>query len=159
VAQGGIVILPGVLWLTVKDGDERAFALFQRHYSFHVYGDGRRRYGYRNRFLMLGPGEKMVLLSPNCDALFAWRKFIDKSGQTGVNCAIFRNESPVQSSLLIIEAERLAWARWPGQRLYTYVNAGAVASSNPGYCYQMAGWRKCGKSQAKRLIILEKYPT
>ncbi len=152
------MIVPGALWLAVKDGDERAAAIFKRHYSYHQYQDGRRRYGYRNRFLMLGPGEKMVLLSPGCDALFCWRKFIDKSGQIGVNCAIFRNESSVLSSTLILAAEQLAWQRWPGERLYTYVNAGAIASSNPGYCYQKAGWRKCGTTKAKGLIVLEKLP-
>lgn len=149
-------MLPGVLWLTVKDGDERAAAIFKRHYSYHEYADGRRRSGYRNRFLFCGPGEKMVLLSPNCDALFVWRKFRDKSGQVGVNCAIFRNESPVLSSTLILAAEQLAWTRWPGERLYTYVNTGAVASSNPGYCYLKAGWQKCGVTQAKKLVVLEK---
>lgn len=152
------MIVPGALWLAVKDGDERGAAIFKRHYSYHQYQDGRRRYGYRNRFLMLGPGEKMVLLSPGCDALFCWRKFIDRSGQSGVNCAIFRNESPVLSSTLILAAEQLAWQRWPGERLYTYVNAGAVASSNPGYCYLCAKWRKCGKTQVKGLIVLEKLP-
>jgi hypothetical protein len=29
----------------------------------------------------------------DADALFVWRKFIDDSGQQGVNCAVFRNES------------------------------------------------------------------
>jgi hypothetical protein len=31
-----------------------------------------------------------------------------------VNCAVFRNEGPVLSSDLILEAEELAWGRWPG---------------------------------------------
>lgn len=145
------------LWLAVKDGDERAAALYRRHYSCYQYADGRRdRYGYHNRYMIVGPGEKMVLLTPNCDALFVWRKFIDKSGQIGVNCAVFRNESPVLSSALILAAEELACARWPGQRLYTYVNASAVASVNPGYCFKMAGWRRCGVTQARKLLIFEK---
>lgn len=150
-------IVPGAIWLAVKDGDERAFALFRRHYSYHQYQDGRRRHGYRNRFLMLGPGEKMVLLTPDCNAVFAWRKFIDHSGQTGVNCAVFRNESPMLSSVLILEAEKLAQVRWPGERMYTYVNASAIRSTNPGYSYKMAGWRTCGQTKSG-LIILEKYP-
>lgn len=145
-------------WLPVKDGDPRAAALYRRHYSCYQYKDNRRnQHGYRNRFLFLGPGEKIVLMTVNCDALFAWRKFIDKSGQEGVNCAVFRNESPILSSVLILEAEQHAWARWPGQRLYTYVNAGAIKSSNPGWCYQMAGWTKCGITKGG-LVILEKYP-
>ena len=132
--------------------------MFMRHYSYPVYQDGRRRYGNRNRFMILGPGEKMVLLTPDCDALFAWRKFIDDSGQTGVNCAVFRNESPMLASTLILAAEELAWVKWPGERLYTYVNATAVASVNPGYCFKMAGWRRCGVTQANKLLIFEKLP-
>src|SRR3990172_7654561 len=97
----------------------------------------------------------MLLLTLNCDALFAWRKFIDMSGQVGINCSVFRNESPILSSTLILEAERHAWARWPGQRLYTYVKAAAIRSTNPGYCYQIAGWSKCGKTKSG-LLILEK---
>lgn len=146
------------LWLPVKDGDERAAALYRRHYSCYQYADNRRnRYGYRNRFLIVGPGEKMVLMTVNCDALFAWRKFIDASGQQGVNCAVFRNESPVLSSTLILEAEQHAWARWPDARLYTYINASAIRSTNPGYCYQQAGWQRCGTTKGG-LIIMEKLP-
>lgn len=143
-------------WLPVKDGDERAAALYRRHYSAYQYADGRRdRYGYRNRFLIVGPGQKTVLMTLDCDALFVWRKFIDKSGQTGVNCAVFRNESPVLSSALILEADQIAWERWPGERLYTYVNPGAIQSANPGYCFKRAGWHECGRTQ-RGLVILEK---
>lgn len=146
-------------WLPVKDGDERAAALYRSHYSCHQYADGRRsRYGYRNRFLIVGPGEKMLLMTVNCDALFAWRKFIDDSGQQGINCAIFRNESPFQSSAMILEAEQLAWSRWPGERFYTYVDSSRIRSTNPGWCFQMAGWRKCGRTKSRNLVILEKLP-
>ena len=146
-------------WLPVKDGDQRASALYRRHYSCYQYADNRRaNHANRNRFLIVGPGEKMVLMTVGCDALFVWRKFIDKSGQEGVNCAVFRNESDILSSTLILEAETHAWARWPGARLYTYVNGGAVQSVNPGYCFKMAGWKTCGTTKAKGLVILEKYP-
>ena len=43
-------------------------------------------------------------------------------GETGVNCAVFRNEGPVRSSELIMAADAVAWLRWPGERLYTYVD-------------------------------------
>src|SRR5262249_50743593 len=105
--------LSGWHWLEVKDGDSRARALFERHYTCRTYRDGRRR------TIFVGPGEKMVLLTLRCDALFVWRKFRSMDGQAGVNCAVFRNESPVLSSVLIREACELAWHRWPGARLYT----------------------------------------
>ena len=146
------------LWLPIKDGDPRAAAIYRRHYSCYHYADNRRaQHGYRNRFLIIGPGEKMLLMTVNCDALFAWRKFIDASGQMGVNCAIFRNESPMLSSALILEAEQHAWTRWPEHRLYTYVNSKAIRSRNPGYCYKVAGWNTCGETKGG-LTILEKLP-
>lgn len=105
-----------IFWQQVLDGDPRARKLFHRHYSYRPYLDGRKPK------LFCGPGEKLVLLSLDEKALFVWRKFISGDGQTGVNCAIFRNESNVLSSLLILQAEEIAWRHWPGERLYTYVN-------------------------------------
>ena len=100
----------------------------------------------------------MVLLTLDSLAVFAWRKFHNQANQTGVNCAIFRNEGPYRSSALILEAEQLAWKRWPGERLYTYVNPRKVQSPNPGYCFKKAGWRFCGISKRRKLHILEKLP-
>ena len=145
-------------WVPTKDGDTRALALFRRHYSFHAYRDGRRENrSYRNRNLIVGPGEKIVLLTVDSAALFVWRKFINRDGQQGVNCAVFRNESQFRSSDLILEAETFAQDRWPGQRMYTYVNPLRIKSANPGYCFLVADWRRCGCT-AKGLLILEKYP-
>lgn len=128
----------GYLWISVLDGDARARAIFNRHYSRRFYSDGRKPK------LFVGPGEKMVLLTPLCDAVFIWRKFISHDGQRGVNCAVFRNESEHLSSELIADAVCLAWKRWPGERLYTYVDPRKVRSTNPGYCFLVSGWRKCG---------------
>ena len=144
-------------WTQVHDGDSRVAQMYMRHYSCHQYKDKRRsRYGYRNRFLVMGPGEKLVLLSVDGLAIFGWRKFIDDSGQEGINCSFFRNESPILSSALILDAENHAQQKWGGVRLYTYVNAKAVGSSNPGYCFRRAGWRKCGVTEGG-LLIFEKF--
>jgi hypothetical protein len=137
------------LFYAVKDGNPAALEIFLRRYSARRYKDG------RARRLFVGPGEKLVLLSRGNDALFVWRKFIDASGQKGVNCSFFRNEGAATSSLLILEAERLACKKWPGHRLYTYVNPKKVNSTNPGYCFLMAGWTKCGFTKGG-LLILEK---
>jgi len=143
-------------WQMVKDGDPRVFDIFRRHYSYREYKDGRRRNrSYRNRFLIAGPGEKIVLLH-NDGAIWVWRKFIDKSAQNGVNCAVFRNESNHLSSDLILSAEKIARCKWPSERLYTYVNGGKVKSNNPGYCFQVAGWKKCGITSIRKLLIFEK---
>jgi hypothetical protein len=137
-------------WIPVLDGNESARHLFDRHYSRYRYADGRKPK------LFVGPGEKMVLSTPCAMALFIWRKFISGDGQEGVNCAVFRNETDMRSSDLIMEADALADARWPGERHYTYVDAGKIRSTNPGYCFQRAGWRKCGITKWNKLVILER---
>lgn len=139
-------------WLAVKDGDARARWLFNRHYSKYHYADGRKP------LLFVGPGEKLVLLTVDCMALWVWRRFISGDGQQGVNCAVFRNEGEIQSSLLVREACQIADAKWPGERQYTYVKAEAIRSVNPGYCFKVAGWRECGRTKVNRLVILERLP-
>lgn len=141
-------------WLTVRDGDPRASALYERHYSC-VNRAMRLRTGDKR---ICGPGEHMILLTQACDALFVWRKFRNPDGQQGIYCSVFRNESPLLSSDLIRQACELAWLRWPGERLYTYVDASKVRSCNPGYCFKVLGWRQCGISKRHGLLILEKFP-
>jgi len=131
-------------WEEFRDGHTAAIALYARHYSARPL---------EGRELICGPGEKLVLLTPQRDALFAWRKFIDDAGQTGINCAVFRNEGPHLSSNLILEAMAIAWRRWPGERLYTYVDPESIQSPNPGYCFLCAGWRRAGETQAGLLVL------
>lgn len=142
------------VWVEVRDGDVGAQLLFNRHYSKYHYRDGRKV----NPFV--GPGQRIVLVNWERTAMLVWRKFIDKSGQKGVNCSVFRNENHnLKSSELILAAEEIAWRRWPDERLYTYVNPRAVKSANPGYCFKMAGWSLCGVTKTRKLLILEKLPT
>lgn len=92
-------------------------------------------------------------------ACFIWRKFVSGDGEVGVNCAAFRNEGPGLSSELIREACTLAWARWPGERLYTYVNENKIRRKrDPGRCFIRAGWHVCGRTTGAGLIILEILP-
>jgi hypothetical protein len=108
---------------------------------------------------MVGPGEYLVLLTAACDALLIWRRMPrDQEREPGVCCSLFRNEGRSGlSSDLIREACDLAWQRWPGQRLYTYVDPRRVRSSHPGYCFKAAGWRRCGRTPGG-LLILETQP-
>lgn len=143
----------GEVWIRARDGDATCRDIFDGHYSRRHYRDG------RAPRLFVGPGEKMVLRTADARALFVWRKFIDNAQpkQSGVNCAVFRNEGAGLSSDLIREAVIHAWRRWPGQRLYTYVNANSVRSSNPGYCFLMAGFQSAGYTKGN-LRILELLP-
>lgn len=125
--------------------------LYERHYSCRHYADG------RERTQCVGPGEVIFLRTGDADAMFVWRKFIDDAEpkQEGINCAVFRNEAPrrYQSSELIRQADAIADHCWPGQRHYTYVDPKAVRSTNPGFCFMAAGWRKCGVTKGGLLIF------
>lgn len=89
--------------------DTDCLDLYRRHYSA--------RSGQRIA-QFVGPGEHIVLRTERADALFVWRRFIDDSGQTGVNCSIFRNESKHQSSELVRQADAIADFCWPDRRHY-----------------------------------------
>ncbi len=84
----------------------------------------------------------------------------------GVCCAIFRNEGAGVASELILAAMEIAWERWPGERLYTYVDDRKVRRSRqPGRCFLKAGWRyvldahgKPARTKWNKLLILERLP-
>lgn len=140
-------------WLT-KDGDAACLDLYERHYSAYRYRDRRRR------FLFVGPGDKLVLRTWAGDAFFVWRQFRDacldaRTGapQAGVNCAAFRNEGTHRSSDLIRQADAIADRCWTDRRHYTYVDARALRSTNPGFCFLAAGWQRCGRTKSGLLIL------
>ena len=137
-------------WIEVRDGDVSVRSVFDRHYSRRKFRDGR----YSSLFV--GPGEKMVLRTAAGDAICVWRKFMSMNNQNGINCAIFRNESDALSSHLLLQAMKLAWKKWPGERLYTYVNPKRIRSTNPGFCFLEAGWTRCGETKSG-LKILERH--
>lgn len=151
----GLLFQPESPFQQVKDGHPAAVQLYERHYSARPN---------RNSKQIVGPYASLLLLTHTADALVVWRKseyekcLDPRTGkpQEGVNCAVFRNEGRQQSSALLLEAERIALRKWPGSRLYTYVNPALIANKrNPGYCFKMAGWRPCGTTKGN-LLILEK---
>jgi hypothetical protein len=143
------MMVEGPKWIVAQDGEQELIDIYERHYSCYHYKDGR----IRKQFV--GPGQHIVLTTPKRKALWVWRKFIDDSGQKGINCAVFRNESSILASDLIREADAIADFAWPGERHYTFVRPEAVKSRNPGWCFICAGWKKCGFTKSG-LLILEK---
>jgi hypothetical protein len=114
--------------------DAEMAQLADRHYS-------RRTVGARQ---FLYSGRKIVIRDAPGDVLFGWLypdETMRMDGQTGYNCAIFRNESTRLSSEIILECEAIAVERWGPNRMYTYVNPARIASRNPGYCFKKAGWK------------------
>lgn len=128
--------------------DPEMAALADRHYSRRTVGA--RQFCYA--------GRKLVLRNTEGTVLFVWMWPLEEmrmDGQTGYSCAIFRNESCRQSSNIILEAEDAAFSKWGPNRVFTYVNGSKIKSSNPGYCFQRAGWSKAGRSKGG-LILLAK---
>jgi hypothetical protein len=141
-------------WCLTRDGDLQALAIYRRHYTC--------RDPERDRRCFVGNGEKLVLISTDGKALFTWIKQQNRmDGQEGVNCSVFRNEGMVRSSLLIREASRLAWGKWPGERLFTFVNEEKTRKHRgrrnpPGYCFLCAGWTLLDeRTKTNGLVILE----
>lgn len=140
------------LWYVTKDGDRSCLALYERHYPARQYRDGRKRSQF------VGPGEPIVLRTADASALFVWRKYIDDTipKQDGVECSAFRNEGPYLSSELLRQADAIADFCWPGERHYTKVNPAKIRSHNPGFCFLMAGWKRCKYTTQGGLIVLER---
>lgn len=138
-------------WIAVKDGDPRAVALYNRHYSARKGKIDRVRYGFS------GQGESLILLTVDCQALFGWRKqSIHDDDQDGVNCFVFRREGGLElASDLIKDAIQWAYTKWGNERLYTYIDSRKIRHKrDPGRCFLKAGFRKCGTSKSG-LDILE----
>lgn len=153
-------------WVMVKDGDVRAWNIFQRHYSF----DAKKA---RANKLIVGPGFKTVLVVPDphnpneAQALFVWRlERLRDDANYGACCAVFRNETKYPGSYLIECAEEFVALKWPFiPRLYTFIDTTKVLPyanrKDPkrkkiwGRAYRFAGWWPCGWSK-KRLQVFEK---
>ena len=147
------VLLFGGAWLPIRDGDPRLIALYERHYSCNP----RTTHEAHLRSGVSGVGESVCLMDWRCEAGFIWVRNTTPrmDGQIGPQCSFFRNEGDLRSSVLIREADELAWSKWPDEpRHWTYVDSRKIKSSNPGYCFLMAGWRRCGVSKGG-LTILE----
>ena len=141
-------------WYGISVCDPRAADLYSRHYSSKKSGKSISDWKSHG---IGGNGERMALMTADSSALFIW--ILQKYGgnSNGINCSVFRNEGKIKSSELILEAESLASSRWPNEkRFFTYVDPNQIKSVNPGYCFQVAGWKKCGTTK-RGLLILEKY--
>ncbi len=127
--------------------DQECRMLADRHYSRQQHGSAQ----------FVPPGRRIVLRDAAGLVVFVWSwPEHRRDNQTGYCCTLFRNESDRQSSGIIIEAENYAARLWGPGRMFTYVDALKVRSTNPGYCFQCAGWRKAGRSKVNGLMLLVK---
>jgi len=143
-------LLPFESLMPVRDGAPGLREFVRRHYSARHYRDG------RNPKKIVGPGEYLILTTPNVDALIVFRKSNREiAGRKGVYLSFFRNESWRPSSHLIKQALWLAGKRWPGEKVFTLVNPRKVKTRIPGYCFRRAGFKHTGNTK-KGLMIFER---
>lgn len=75
---------------------------------------------------------------------------------------MFRNEGAGLSSDLIIEAvaaTRWSWGAPPQHGFITFIHADKIRSTNPGYCYLMAGWTRLPERTKSGLIVYQLLPS
>ncbi len=125
-------------WEVSHKADPRGAALADRHYS-------RRKVGAPQ---FMPPGQTLVLVRTG--AVFGWWRPHPASGLRAMNgldgwtCSIFRNESDLLSSDLVLAAEVALVESGHGcgpDGMLTYVFDRKIRSVNPGYCFKRAGWR------------------
>lgn len=126
-------------WQRSTKGNADAIALADRHYSRAKYGKQGGQVG--------PPGRLLVLLTPDHSALWVTHWPLAKLALDGLDswrCVIFRNEGSCLSSDLIRTAMATTADIWqdqaPPDGWVTWVDRKEVRSSNPGYCFQQAGW-------------------
>jgi hypothetical protein len=141
-------------WLAVPKFTPAAARLADDHYSRRTVGSPQ----------FMPPGQTLVLLTPDADAVFGWWRPDPSSGIVAMNkldgwtCTIFRNTGPQLSSTLILAAEAELLTRYDcgPDGLLTYVWDAKVRSANPGYCFKVAGWHAIGRSADGRKTLLQK---
>ena len=139
-------------WHKVKRCDPRARALADRHYSRQTIGAAE----------FMASGRTLVLVTDDGKAVWGAIENMDPAGGRQWRVSIFRNEGPVLSSELIVEATNRTHSYWrtkygsqPEVPLTTEVDAKKTRiKKDPGYCFLRAGWRPIGKT-TRGLIRLE----
>jgi len=148
------LLLPCYALWSVRDGDLDAAAIYRRHYSARRY---RHTSGRRLRRIV-GPGEYLILVTPDLRSLAIFRRGRLADGRSGVWLTCFRREDHRgRASELIRQVCRLAWQRWPGQAITTWVDPRRVDSAVPGYCFRRAGFRRI-RTTRRGLIELTLVP-
>jgi len=160
-------------WALSSSSDPRALAVVDGTGRFEKYGPhySRRTPGSKT---FTGVGQEIVLVTDCGRAVWAVVRqrtpakrgsgnSRGRQGAVGTHCRyvwrnmLFRNLGAGLSSDLIREAHVATVARWaerygelPAERLRTEINIAKIQSTNPGCCYQCAGW---GDKEVRRGIL------
>lgn len=126
-------------WRPSDRYDPAAVALADRHYNRQKPGTPQ----------FIAPGTHLALIAADKTALWVtrWPKYSQHAWRGAWENTLFRKEGSGLASEMIRHAvahTRAKWPRVPALGMVTFVNASKVRSTNPGYCYLMAGFRHVG---------------
>lgn len=144
---------PGPWWQPSNRADPLGVPIADRHYNRQTIGAPQ----------FVPPGSCYVLRH-STDALWvtSWpiAEYVQHDWAGAWINSMFRNESARLSSELIIEAiahTRAHYPTVPDLGLVTFVDSTKVRSTNPGYCYLMAGFERVGFTKGG-LHVLQMIP-
>lgn len=129
-------------WVLSHRADRQALPLADRHYNRQKIGAPQ----------FVPPGRCLVLRLPDSSALWvsSWpfAEYVRHAWAGAWMCTMFRNESSILSSELIVEAvaaTRMEWGHAPDLGFVTFVDPGKTRPKrDPGRCYRRAGWEHVG---------------
>jgi len=139
-------------WIWSNRADPECAALADRHYN-------RQKVGSKQ---FVPPGRCIVLKSVCRKAVwvtsYPYAQYVKHAWAGAWVNSLFRNEGAGLSSELILEAiaatrtlTHQTWGDPPPLGIITFVDPAKVRSSNPGYCYQRAGFRHVGYAKDGKL--------
>lgn len=139
-------------WRISSRFDPKALPLADRHYNRQKPGTPQ----------FVPPGRCLVLLTEDRSALWvsSWPQFAMHAWRGAWVNSLFRKEGDGLASEMIRAAVAHTRARWnetPDLGMVTFIDPTKVRSSNPGYCYLVAGFEHEGWT-AKGLRVLRMRP-
>lgn len=122
-------------WLRSDRADPRALPLADRHYNRQKPGTPQ----------FVPPGRCLVLLNEDSSALWvtSWPRFVQHTWPGAWVNTLFRKEGEGVASEMIVAAvahTRAYFGEPPELGMVTFIDPDKVRSSNPGYCYLVAGF-------------------
>lgn len=142
-------------WARSWKADPRAKPIADRHYNRHNPASPQ----------FVPPGRALVLLTVDERALWVsswpYAEHVLHAWAGAWVCVTFRNEGAGLSSELILEAvaaTRAEWGEPPELGMVTFIDPDEVRSTNPGYCYLVAGFEHAGRTKDRNLIALRMRP-
>lgn len=136
-------------WRLSHRFDPQAVKIADRHYSRQKPGTPQ----------FVPPGRNKVFVTVDGGAvwvtLWQYPEVTDHAWPGAWNNQFFHRDYGELASTLILEAIAATRSYWepPIEGLITMIDPPKIRSTNPGYCYQMAGFRKVGKTQSGKLVF------